>query len=270
MRWLVLVLPVICVGCDVQGPDLDIDGIEDADDDCLATFKDLDYDADLDGKTADFDLCPHDANAVAGDIDEDGIPDACDPFPGVTSPDTRRCVTSFSLRYMNTQAFTTRPGELGWDLHAPLTARGNDTVSIISTHEYDFTSTTYDIHGDIHFRDADSSSSFRVWLRALPMPSNQDVACGIDGGNNLYVYASNARHSIVQLPVLVNGTFRLRATVQAGSGSNVLCRVSANGMSIATTFSTALQPGYFGFSSIATDVTVDSVVIDTRDMPVPF
>jgi hypothetical protein len=270
MRRLLFV--VICAGCAADAPsDLDSDGVSDLRDTCFAGIKDEAIDVDGDGKDATQDLCPHDYNAMAGDGDEDGIPEACDPFVGAAAPDTRRCVTSFGVRWMNASHFVARAGEQLWNLNYPITATGGDNVSMVSNIEYPYRSTTYDVLGRVHFRDADSGSSFKIWLRAVEDPSNQDVACGIDGSNNLFVWANNTRQAVRPLPVAIDGEFRLRATVQSPTTtSSILCRVTANGMSVATTLDASLRPGRFGFAAIATDVTIDSLVIDTNDIAPPI
>lgn len=272
MRALAIVV-VFVVGCGaVPDPDLDGDGIPDEDDPCQTGFADGVVDADGDGKDARVDLCPHDANAAAGDLDEDGIPDACDPFPGAASPDTRRCVTSFRVRWMNASYLEARVGEQAWDLHAPLSATAAEQTSIVSTYALAYRATTFDVLGTAAFATPDESSAFKLWVRAAPAPSLDDVACGVDGAGNVFVYAGQTRQAPRPLPAPVAGPFRLRATVAPmGAGATVLCRLTANGTSIATTLGIDIaSAGRFGFASAGVDITLDSLVIDSNDSAVPF
>ena len=265
-----LALMVFVVGCsDVPGPDIDGDGITDDEDACQSGFADEIVDADKDGKDATVDLCPHDTNAAAGDLDVDGIPDACDPFFDTAKPDTRRCITSFRVRWMNASYLEARVGEQPWDLAAPLSATASETVSIVSTLELDFPSTSFDVIGNAKFKTADEASSFKLWLRAVDVPSNKDVACGIDGTGSLFIFAGNTRQKTVALPAPIDGPFRLRATV-GGSNSTVLCRATVGEMSISTTLGAALEPGRFGFASTGADITIDSLVIDSNASAIPF
>jgi hypothetical protein len=127
--WIVVAL----AGCgDVPGPDLDGDGITDDEDFCQASFADEVVDFDGDGRDATLDLCPHDKVAASGDRDFDGIPDACDPFFDEAKLDTRQCITSFSVRWMNASYLRTRAGELPFDLAPPLRATAADDVSTVS------------------------------------------------------------------------------------------------------------------------------------------
>ena len=273
MRSLAIV--VFVVGCgDVQRSDLDGDGISDEDDACQAGFPDQTVDIDGDGKDASVDLCPHDTNAAAGDLDEDGIPDSCDPFVGATTPDTRRCITSFSVRWMNASYLEARVGEQAWDLAPPLSATASENVSIVSTLPLVYGSTSFDVVGHATFQTADETSSFKVWLHAVDTPSDKDVACGVDGAGNVFVFANNTRQAIRPLPAPIAGPFRMRATIAPkGAGATVLCRVTVGDQSIATTFTPRpeIPPGNrFGFASAQADITIDSLVIDSNDAAVPF
>lgn len=262
---------VLVVGCsDVQGSDVDGDGIADDKDDCQASFEDEDEDVDFDGKNASFDLCPHDTNAAAGDLDEDGIPDACDLYIDPARPDTRRCVTSFAVRWMNASYLGARVGEQPWNLTWPLTATATDNVSIVSALELAHPSTTFDLLATAKFANADDRSSFKLWLRAGETPSDRDVACGVDGAGTLFVWADNMRQSVVSLPATLSGRFRLQATV-GGLNATVLCRATVEDQSIATTRAVSLpNDGGYGFASTSTDVTIHSLVIDASDVAIPF
>ena len=267
MRWLAIVVLAACG--DVPDSDVDGDGIADADDDCVATFEDEDEDVDFDGKDADVDLCPHDFNAIAGDLDTDGIPDACDPFFDTLRPDTRRCTTSFAVRYRTASFMRARVGEEPWDFKWPLTSDDKQTVSIVSDLQIDHPSTSYDLLGIAKFATPDERSSFKLWLRAVAVPSDADIACGVDGAGNVFVWAGNTRQAVRPLPRPIDGIFRMRATV-GGSGASVLCRVTVEGESVATTLAATLQPGGYGFASTTAGVTIRSLVIDSNDMPVAF
>lgn len=267
MRSLVIV--VLAVGCsDVQGSDVDGDGVADDKDDCQASFEDEDEDVDFDGKNASFDLCPHDNNAAAGDLDEDGIPDACDLYIDPARPDTRRCVTSFAVRWMNASYLGARVGEEAWNLTWPLTATAAENVSVVSALELAHPSTTFDVLATATFARADAS--FKLWLRAVAEPSDQDIACGVDGAGNLFIWAGNTRQAVVPLPAKIAGRFRLQATV-GGQNATVLCRVTAEDQSIATTREVLLPAsGGYGFAAAGTDITIHSLVIDSSSVAIPF
>ena len=267
MRWLAI---LVLMGCgDVPASDVDGDGIADDDDECLATSEDDDEDVDYDGKDADVDLCPHDTNALAGDLDTDGIPDACDPFFDTVRPDTRRCTTTFAVRYRTASFMHARVGEQAWDYTWPLSAVAEDNVSIVSDVELEHPSTSFDLLASAKFANADDSSTFKLWLRAAEAPSPQDIACGVDGSGHLFVWAGNTRQAVVTLPRLIDGIFRLRATV-GGANAAVLCRATVEDQSIATTLATTLAPGGYGFASAGAWATIHSLVIDSNDVPVPF
>ena len=269
MRSLVFV--VLVAGCgDVQGSDVDGDGIADDKDDCQASFEDEDEDVDFDGNNASSDLCPHDTNAAAGDLDEDGIPDACDLYIDPARPDTRRCVTSFAVRWMNASYLGARVGEEAWNLTWPLTATAAQNVSIVSAFQLAYPSTTFDVFATASFANADERSSFKLWLRAVETPSDKDVACGVDGAGNLFVWAGNTRQAVVPLPAKITGQrFRLQATV-GGLNATVLCRATVNDLSIATTRQVALNDGGYGFAATNADVMIHSLVIDASDVAIPF
>jgi hypothetical protein len=61
--------------------DLDGDGIEDADDNCLVDPNPGQYDEDNDGVGNECDNCPHVANPDQATLDGDLVGDACDPNP---------------------------------------------------------------------------------------------------------------------------------------------------------------------------------------------
>ncbi|MBA3501695.1 MAG: hypothetical protein M4D80_31920 [Myxococcota bacterium] len=269
MRSLAIV--VLVVGCsDVQGSDVDGDGIPDDKDDCQASFEDEDEDVDFDGKDASVDLCPHDNNAAAGDLDVDGIPDACDLYIDPARPDTRRCVTSFAVRWMNASYLRARVGEQPWNLTWPLTATATDNVSVVSDLELVHPSTTFDVLATAKFANADDRSSFKLWLRAGAEPSSRDVACGVDGAGNLFVWAGNTRQAAVPLPAKLSGRFRLQATV-GGLNATVLCRATVEDLSIATTRQVMLPTdGGYGFAATSTDITIHSLVIDSSKGAIPF
>jgi hypothetical protein len=264
--WIVVLL----VGCsDVQDSDIDGDGIADEEDACQASFADEVVDFDGDGKDATLDLCPHDKIAASGDLDRDGIPDACDPFFDDSKRDTRQCITSFGVRWMNASYLKTRAGELPFDLAPPLRATAADDVSTVSALALDFPSVSFDVVGELTLT---ATGSFQFWLRAGEQPTNRDVACGIDAANNLYVLAAGVQQAprpITHPLVGVATPFRLRATV-GGTNATVLCRLTIGAETVSTFFEAALSAGSWGFASKHADLRIDSMVIDTNDAPVSF
>lgn len=273
MRRLVIVV-VLAACSEPPGSDLDGDGLADRDDDCIAGFSDETIDADRDQKDATLDLCPHDFNAPAGDVDADGIPEACDPFPATDAPDTRRCVTSFRVPWMNAAHLDARAGEQAWSLTAPLAATADQSVSIVSRFAPEYPSLTLDVLGTLQL--APGSPGFRLWLRAeADAPGPQDLACGIDrddaGMYRLFVWANNTRNAAVTLPP-IDGMFRLRGTVQELTTDTVLCRATVGGQSMATRFEgiAPVPGGRYGFASIMGDATIESLVIDSNDAAQPL
>ena len=286
MRRLVILLIAACG--DTQGSDLDGDGLADDEDECVAGFPDEVIDADGDGKDATQDLCPHDKNALAGDLDFDGIPDACDPFPAVTGGDTRRCITGFRVGWMNASHLDARDGEMPWTLRAPpranddappppaLVATPQETVSIVSAFPLEHASVTFDLVGDARFTTV--TSTFKLWVRANPdAPSAQDLACGIDtsadGTQHLFVWSQNMRQAVVDLTTKIDGPFRLRATVQDISTHTVLCRVIPIGATTGQATRLSAGPiagGRYGFAASAIDATIESLVIDSNEVAQPF
>lgn len=260
----------LLVGCgDVPDADMDGDGIADADDFCQSGIADEAIDIDGDGKDATVDLCPHDYNAAAGDREPDGIPDACDPFLDERRPDTRRCVTSFGVRWLNASYLSARAGELGFDLAAPLHASSAERVSTISRFPLAFPTVSFDVVGAARF--GDPAASFQLWLRTGETPTDRDVACGLDAANNLYILANGERQAPRQItrPLTDAFSFRLRATV-GGTSATVLCRVTIDSETVATTYDAVLPAGGWGFASTGTELRIDSVVIDSNDELVPF
>ena len=273
MRRLVIVV-VLAACSEPPGSDLDGDGVADPHDDCIAGFSDETVDADGDRIDATLDLCPHDFKAAAGDVDADGIPEACDPFPATAAPDTRRCVTSFRVPWMNAAHLDARAGEQAWALTAPLTATADQSVSIVSRFPLEYPSVTLDVLGTLQL--APGSPGFRLWLRAEPAaPGPQDLACGIDrddaGTYRLFVWANNTRNALVALPT-IDGAFRLRGTVQELNTDTVLCRATVGEQSMATRFEgvAPVPGGRYGLASAMGDTTIESLVIDSNDAVQPL
>ena len=269
MRAVALV--VMLVGCsDVPGSDIDGDGIADDEDACQASFADEVIDFDGDGKDATKDLCPHDKSALAGDLDDDGIPDFCDPFFDEAKRDTRQCITSFGVRWMNASYLRTRAGELPFDLAPPLRAKSSEDVSTVSAFALDFPTVSFDVVGEATF--GENRASFMLWLRAGELPSTRDVACGVDAQNNLFILANGDRQASRPITQPLLGTtfpFRLRASV-GGTNANVLCRLTVGAETVTTTFEADLPAGGWGFASELTELRIDSMVVDTNDAPVAY
>nr|MBA3818395.1 thrombospondin type 3 repeat-containing protein [Deltaproteobacteria bacterium] len=192
---LVGVLAGVVPGCGgaSDAPDLDGDGIADLDDECQASEADGRGDLDGDALPNATDPCPFDAAPHLGDADGDGVPESCDPFPATTGADAQRCVTAFVDPVISEGYLAPRDGEAGWMLGPPLStgasgATGAGAVSMVSIFPAtDHRSTTYELIGMASFATANASSYVKLWLRAGATPSDDDVACGIDGTGNLVV-----------------------------------------------------------------------------------
>jgi hypothetical protein len=267
MRAMVFV--VLLVGCsEVPDSDIDGDGIADDEDFCQASFADEVVDFDGDSKDATLDLCPHDKVAASGDLDFDGIPDTCDPFFDEVRPDTRRCITSFGVRWVNATYLSARDGGAAFDLAPPLSTTSSSIAEIISSRPLLAPTVSFDIVGEARFEEANSSFAFMLRTGAR---RDVDVGCGIDATRDVYVIANGAREASrpIDVPIGQPFAFRLRASV-GGSNATVLCRLTVGAETATTTFETSLPAGGWGFASELTDVRIDSMVIDTNDAPVSF
>ncbi len=257
-----------CGGNDVA--DLDGDGIPDLEDPCQADEADGAGDLDSDGLPNATDPCPLDAAPHLGDADDDGIPETCDPFPVTTGPDTARCITTFADPTITDGYLIPREGETGWTLGPPLSITGAGSI-VSSFPATTVRSTTYEVLVSAQFDRADDTASFRLWLRAGPAPSEDDLACGIDGAGNLVIYRGAER--IAPRP-LAGGTagrpLRLRATVQSSGNNTILCRLSAGSDSVATTTAIPLPDGTFGFAAIGGSFQVQALAIYDRPDAPPF
>ncbi len=263
-----------CGGGEGEAPDLDGDGIADLDDECQTTEADGRGDLDGDALPNATDPCPFDAAPHLGDADGDGVPESCDPFPATSGADVQRCVTAFVAPVITEGYLAPRAGEVGWTLGPPLATdpTGATAVSMVSIFPAsEHRSTTYELIGTASFATADASSYVKLWLRAGAAPSDDDVACGIDGTGSVVVFRGPERTGVRPLPNgAAGGMFRLRATVQAGTGNTVLCRVTIGGGSVATTSNVPLVEGTFGFAAAAVTARLEGFVSYSRDDAPPF
>ena len=217
--------------------DVDLDGIDDAMDKCLASPRDDMDDLDEDSVLAKDDPCPFDKGS-AGDSDNDGLHNICDPFP-TTSGDRLRCYMSFTSTGLNdmlwkprdtTNDWTSREGELFSKAVGP-------TSGIVATRDFDAgAQTTIDAFIGLANGNANQIYAFRVWARAADQFDNAELGCEVSGDDNSTRFAV-VRGNDMDVPPSAMTSFlafprhgeslRIRMTlaVAATNGPNVRCEL---------------------------------------------
>ncbi len=257
-----------------SGQDLDLDGIVDDADSCIAARLDGSSDYDFDGLRNDMDPCPLD-DGVSADADADGIPDRCDPF-AVVEGDTSRCFMKFSNSDLNALLWKERGGTSEWMLPSNQLATSGigSTASLVSTVRLEGSDVpTFDVALVVNADTAVSEHSVQIWGRAAESVHQSDIGCQltsdpaatrleiINGGGGDLAQDSAAG---VAFPLSVN--LRIRLTYAAGtSGDNVFCSATANGRTWTVRASAALPAmGRFGFGVVAGQVSITGLAIYDR------
>lgn len=262
------------------GMDIDLDGIADDGDPCLAPMRDAEDDLDGDGIAAASDPCPFDP-ASSGDRDGDGLHDACDPFPD-TLGDRQRCYMSFGSTDLNarlwrsrdaTPSWTSREGEL-YTIGLPALAGVVATIDLAPPGQ-----TTLDTL--VTLSNASTGIyGFRVWGRAADTFDNRELGCELSGdpmsirvaivrGNDMDVPGGSTNGFLAfprSMPV------RVRLTIgPAGTGMDVRCEVSWSSV-VATVKAHVdeVPPGRVAFGVENLSGQISALAIYERDTPLPF
>jgi len=287
-------LLVLCVGCNQVygldqtellpleagiGVDLDLDGLPDEVDPCLAPMRDAEDDYDGDALAAATDPCPFDA-ASSGDMDGDTLHDVCDPFPNA-SGDRLRCYMSFGSTELNgrlwkardaTGDWTSREGELFTKVAGPISG-------LVSTLELaPAAQTTLD--AAVTLSNASTGIyGFRLWARAADAYDNQELGCELSGdamstrlaivrGNDMDVPGGA---STVFLPFPRSLPARIRLTLApSGTGMDVRCAFSAPVETVVKAHIDGMPPGRVAFGTENLQAFVSALAIYERDTVEPL
>ena len=146
--------------------DLDLDGIPDDQDPCLAAAMDATQDEDMDGIANAADPCPLDDTTQSPlDGDGDQIPDTCDPFPA-TGGDTKRCTMTFNNTDLNLRLWHESDALMKWgtmqgNLH---TIDGQGMTNVVSAIRLDGSAQpSYDV--DLIANGDSESGPTDIWIR---------------------------------------------------------------------------------------------------------
>lgn len=263
-----------------NGPDLDLDGLPDDGDPCVAAALDLTQDEDQDELTNLDDPCPLDdtrMNPVDGDLDQ--IPNTCDPFPA-RAGDTKRCVMTFNNTDLNGKLWQETDALAKWE-----TTAGNlHTVdafgisNIVSTIRIDGSAQpSYDVDMTAN-GSASTFHAVRVWARAANPATPGDVGCEISGDANsvrLAVVLGDSRDFGAKtlvgkaFPVVVD----LRIQMSAGPDAlvpNMRCSFAWGIERHTVTAPLALPAGQVGFGAEDTQLSVTGLVVYDRADVQPY
>jgi hypothetical protein len=269
------------VGDDVAGGvDVDLDGIPDDLDPCIAAASDITQDEDQDGIINGDDPCPLDDTTQSPlDGDGDQITNACDPFPA-TPGDTRRCAMTFNNTDLNLRLWHESDTLAKWEtvpgaLH---TVDSNDVANLVSTIRIDGSAQpSYDVQ-----MIANGSSvgfhAVRVWARAADPATRDDVGCELSGDAmsiRIAVVLGDGRD--VGSPKSVFAPFPLgidlRAQMSAGPDSlspNMRCSFAWQSVRHTVTAPLALPAGQVGFGTETTQLSITGLVVYDRDVVQPY
>jgi len=266
-------------GDDVIDVDLDLDGIPDDRDSCLAAAADLTQDEDYDGLPNGDDPCPLDDTTQAPlDTDSDGVTDLCDPFP--SHGDTKRCAMMFNNPDLTMRLWHESDGLMKWgttagDLH---TVDGQGVTNIASTIRIDGSAQpTYDVS---MIANASSAAFYtvRVWARASDPATPNDVGCELAGDANhvrVAVVLGDGRdfgaRTLVGTPFPVGIGLRIRMSVGPDALSpNMRCSFAWEFQRHTVTAPLVLPVGEVGFGTEDTQVSITGLVVYDRDDVQPY
>ncbi len=256
------------------GTDIDLDGVPDDMDPCIASAADMRDDTDSDGVTNDVDLCPIDMGGTDGDGDQ--IPENCDPFPGVTG-DRHRCTMTFKSADLNERMWV--DDTKNWMLVGGLVT--TNVATLVASHDLDGAAeATIDVFANMSPPPLNTHEmfvpEFRLWIRT---GSGSDLGCAIaavpGGGSTLAIVDGTKQLAVVSgsYPTV---PFRMVATFASDTtgGDNVRCRFRGAGDASPTEVRTRAPipnghvgfdfNGSFGYGSITT------LAIYERDTPAAF
>lgn len=259
------------------GQDLDLDGIADDADPCVAAGLDGSSDYDADEIHNDVDPCPLDDTAGAPvPSDMDGIPDRCDPF-STAAGDSVRCFMKFSNSDLNARLWRERGGTSEWMLPSNQLATKNigSTASLVSTLRLEGSDVpSFDIDLIVN---GDSTSTtehaVQIWGRAADAVNQSDIGCQLtnDPAATRLQIINGGGGDIAQdiaagVPFPLGVDLRMRLTYAVGTtGNNVFCSAAANGRTWTVSARAAIPTmGKLGFGVVAGQVSITGLAIYDR------
>lgn len=261
--------------------DIDLDGVGDDVDPCLAPVRDEIDDMDADGVLAKDDACPFD-DVQGTDADADGVPDACDPFR-TSGGDRLRCYMSFGSTELNARLWKGR-GTMDWtsregELYVTLL---DHPTGVVSTIDLEGTQTTFETFVSLANSNTTGPYAFRLWARAAETPDNKELGCEISGtsGSPASVRVAVVRGNDMDIaartlftPFPLAFPTRVALTIaRGGSGVDVRCRFRWSTFDEAVKATVAEMPvGRVAFGTEELAANVSALAIYERDdvQPLP-
>ncbi|HSD88221.1 MAG TPA: hypothetical protein VLB44_11925 [Kofleriaceae bacterium] len=256
--------------------DLDLDGIPDGMDPCIAAMLDATDDYDNDDVLNSTDPCPFDpANDPKGnpDMDLDGVNDACDPFPAMAG-DTHRCTMRFYNTDLNARLWHETDATPTWSSVPGMLYANEDGLPSTLAATFDLEKVaepTFDVSLYTTTQETGSNHGARVWVRAADPASRDDVGCEVYG-NSTYTRIAIALGDgrDVGTPMMLLGTpfplgseLRMQVTVIPATGM-IRCVVSRYPDRWTVSAPATLGRGTFGFGSEGFQMQVHGLAIYDR------
>ena len=263
--------------------DLDLDGVADSADRCLAPVRDEMDDLDADGVRAKDDPCP--MGVGSANADGDALPDVCDPFPSAGG-DRLRCYMSFGSTELNARLWKLRGTATEWtsregELYAGIPA--NDVTSgFVSTLDLEVgKQTTFETFVALANGIDAGPYAFRVWARAADAPNNAELGCEISGnagsvrlavvrGDDMDIAATTV---MTGFPLTVDGVLFRLTIAPSGAGADIRCTFEWNNFAArsAKAHVDQMVPGRFAFGTQNLAANVAALAIYDRDdvQPLP-
>jgi len=264
------------------GTDLDLDGVSDEQDPCIAAMLDATDDYDRDDIPNSMDPCPFDpANSANGnpDGDNDGVNDACDPFPTMAG-DSHRCTMRFYNTDLNARLWHETDTMPTWSSVPGMLYANDDGLpsTLVATLDLEkVAEPTYDVSLYTTTQETSSDHGARVWVRAADPSSGDDVGCEIYG-NTTYTRIAIALGDgrDVGTPLMLSGTpfplgseLRMQVTVIPGTGV-IRCVVSRFPDRWTVSAPATLGMGKLGFGSEGFQMQVHGLSIFDRSTVTPL
>jgi hypothetical protein len=263
------------------GTDLDLDSVPDDMDPCIAAKLDEteDYDRDLLPNLSD--PCPFDdAMSQNGnpDTDQDGISDACDPFPQVPG-DTRRCMMRFYNQDLNARLWHETDATPTWSSVSGALVADDDGMASTLAATLDLESSmqpTFD--ADVIAQgDPFAMHGVRMWARAADPASRDDVGCEIYGDRTytrIAVALGDGRDigmpmNLIGTPFPLSAALRIQLTLIPATGE-IRCTISRFPDRWQVTAKATLIPGRLGFGSEGVQTQVTGLAIYDRQNVQPL
>jgi hypothetical protein len=258
------------------GTDLDLDGVPDDMDPCIAAMLDDTDDYDRDELLNTMDPCPFDsAMSQSGnpDTDGDGVNDACDPFPTMAG-DSRRCTMRFYNTDLNARLWHETDTMPTWSSVPGMLVANDDGLpsTLASTLDLEkVAEPTFDVSLYTTTTETSADHAARVWVRAAAAASRDDVGCEVYG-NSTYTRIAIALGDgrDVGTPLMLTGTafplesdLRMQVTVIPATGT-IRCVLSRFPDRWTVTAVAPLGAGTLGFGSEAFQMQVHGLAIYDR------